>query len=634
MKFQSLGIQNFMSFQKHQTLPLADLGLVLVNGDNQLSAAADSNGVGKTAIFDAMSWALFGQTLRGLKGDELACRFNKDLCWVGLVFQINGKTYSIERSRRATGLGLFRLDSGDRVAVESEQMKDTQGMIDSLLGFGWRTFRNAVVFGQQAFERFATASQADQMKMIDEIHTLDLTAALARAKEWRDRARGMLGHLDVHISQGTTRLQQIGQQIEVLKSSHGDFVNQKEEAVKRLTQELQDNGEKTLVAETELQQLGRKNELLQKMKTEASKMDTDGRKGDTLKAAVQTTSFELSTYEQARKDKLIKLQELLIGGKCPTCRIELTGENKKAVERGFNPDFQAADSTIKATKRRLEQVKSEYDEITTRLREAGDAFNQLYQTQVSALPRLETMYSVSVIQKQRQLCEQIKQQRIELEAQLVKERGREWGGDAPLQVATREKVEVEAQLDIHQREKGQVTEAQAIAEYWIEAFGDRGIRSLAFDSVADFLNVRLMEHLEVLTGGEATVQISALSALKKGGVKERISINASWDWGAGAYSGGSAGQDRRIDLALFGAMQDLAERRSARPFSLRVWDEAGDSLDPRGKELFAEWVTKEARRRGSGFVVTHDREFGEILQPDQTWTVTLRKQGGAEVVIQ
>ena len=640
MKFISLGFQNFMSFHKHQTLPLADLGLVLVNGDNQVSAAADSNGVGKTALFDAMSWTLFGQTLprpdrpHGLKADEVAYRFNKDLCWTALVFEINGKTYSVERTRRAAGLGLFRLDGGDRVAVESEEMKDTQGMIDSLLGFGWRTFLNAVVFSQQAFERFATASQGDQMKMIDEIHTLDLTAALARAKEWKDRARGMLAHLDGQVSQGVTRLQQIAQQIEVLQSSYSNFVAQKEAAVKRLGQELQGSQTRISTAETELQELTKKTELVHQMKEEASTLEADGRKGDTLKTAVQTTTFELSTLEQSKKTIISRVQELLEGGKCPTCRLTLTGEKQKELQRGFNPDLQGADKSISAAKRRVEQARSEYAEIVSRIKISGEAFNQKYQTQISALPRLGAMYSVAVVQKQRQLCEQIKQHTLELETQLAKELEREWGGDAPLQVANKEKVKVEAQLDIDQEEKNKVTEAQAIAEYWIEAFGDRGIRSLAFDSVADFLNARLLEHLEVLTGGEASVKISALSALKKGGVKEKISINASWSWGAGNYAAGSAGQDRRIDLALFGAMQDLAERRSARPFSLRVWDEAGDSLDSRGKELFAEWVKKEARQRGSGFAVTHDKEFAETLDPDQVWTVVLRKQGGAEVVIQ
>ena len=151
-----------------------------------------------------------------------------------------------------------------------------------------------------------------------------------------------------------------------------------------------------------------------------------------------------------------------------------------------------------------------------------------------------------------------------------------------------------------------------------------------FDSVAHFLNERLAAHLEVLGAGEGAVALSALSALKKGGTREKMSVSASWDGGAGTYAACSAGQTRRIDLALFGAIQDLAERRSARPFPLRIWDEAGDSLDSRGKELFAEWVRREARQRGTGFVVTHDREFGEMLQPDHVWTVVM-DDGGSRV---
>jgi ABC-type transport system involved in cytochrome bd biosynthesis fused ATPase/permease subunit len=147
------------------------------------------------------------------------------------------------------------------------------------------------------------------------------------------------------------------------------------------------------------------------------------------------------------------------------------------------------------------------------------------------------------------------------------------------------------------------------------------------DSVADFLNDRLAHHLSVLAAGEADVTVSALTALKKGAVKERMSVTASWGWGAGSYGAGSAGQGGRVNLALVAAHQDLAERRSARPFPLRIFDEPECHVDPRGQEILARWIRQEAARRGTTFLVTHNPLLAELVEPDRTFTVVLDNEG-------
>ena len=78
---------------------------------------------------------------------------------------------------------------------------------------------------------------------------------------------------------------------------------------------------------------------------------------------------------------------------------------------------------------------------------------------------------------------------------------------------------------------------------------------------------------------------------------------------------------------VFAAVQDLAESRSARPFPLKVWDEPGDNLDARGKEMFLRWVESEARARGTGLLITHDEAIASQADPDAVWTVILERDG-------
>jgi len=74
IQLDTLHIQHFKSFREPQLVQLANQGLVLIEGENKISRAADSNGAGKTSIVDALTWGLFGETLSGLKGAAVANR--------------------------------------------------------------------------------------------------------------------------------------------------------------------------------------------------------------------------------------------------------------------------------------------------------------------------------------------------------------------------------------------------------------------------------------------------------------------------------------------------------------------------------------------------------------------------------
>jgi Fe-S cluster assembly ATPase SufC len=82
-----------------------------------------------------------------------------------------------------------------------------------------------------------------------------------------------------------------------------------------------------------------------------------------------------------------------------------------------------------------------------------------------------------------------------------------------------------------------------------------------------------------------------------------------------------------MDLAVFAALQDVAESRISRPFSLKVFDEAADALDARGTECFGEWIRGQARARGSAFLITHNTALSSMIVPDREWVVVLDKHG-------
>ena len=67
LNFKKIIIENFLSIG-YAEINLQDRGFTLVNGvNNNPKDLALSNGSGKSSIFEAISWSLTGETIRGIK---------------------------------------------------------------------------------------------------------------------------------------------------------------------------------------------------------------------------------------------------------------------------------------------------------------------------------------------------------------------------------------------------------------------------------------------------------------------------------------------------------------------------------------------------------------------------------------
>lgn len=62
MELYSISASNFGPYEKFE-LPLYKQGLIWVGGINNDTDAADSNGSGKSSIFKAITWGLYGETI-------------------------------------------------------------------------------------------------------------------------------------------------------------------------------------------------------------------------------------------------------------------------------------------------------------------------------------------------------------------------------------------------------------------------------------------------------------------------------------------------------------------------------------------------------------------------------------------
>ena len=78
MRIKRVSVNNFMSIEKID-IDLSKEGLNLVLGKNSDSKQFDSNGSGKSSLFDAIVWCMYGEILRNVNVDKLVRNGEKEL---------------------------------------------------------------------------------------------------------------------------------------------------------------------------------------------------------------------------------------------------------------------------------------------------------------------------------------------------------------------------------------------------------------------------------------------------------------------------------------------------------------------------------------------------------------------------
>ena len=89
IRIKSLTVKNFMSVGNvTQSISFEDKSLVLVLGENLDQGGLDArNGVGKSTIVNALSYALFGSALTNIRKDNLVNKTNGKQMVVTLLFE-------------------------------------------------------------------------------------------------------------------------------------------------------------------------------------------------------------------------------------------------------------------------------------------------------------------------------------------------------------------------------------------------------------------------------------------------------------------------------------------------------------------------------------------------------------------
>lgn len=186
-----LQLKNFMSYGDGvPPLDFAGIRMACLSGDN---------GNGKTAILDAITWALFGKTRAPSEDDVVRLGAKEAHVWFD--FLIEGNVYRVRRQRgRRTGntptsnvyeLQIKQEDGGFR-SLSGTSARETQAKVQALLRMDYDTFLKTGYLAQNSVDEFARVKESERRKVLANI--LDLSRyerleelAKERHKEAADR---------------------------------------------------------------------------------------------------------------------------------------------------------------------------------------------------------------------------------------------------------------------------------------------------------------------------------------------------------------------------------------------------------------------------------------------------------------
>jgi DNA repair exonuclease SbcCD ATPase subunit len=610
-----------------------DRGLVLIQGKNEDADAFESNGAGKSTLFsEAPTWALFGETIRGQKGDAVINRKVGRNTRVTLeIVDDNGDVYEIIRHRRhrqhKNHVLLYR--NGENITSKSDT--DTNKAIEDLLQMDFLTFTNSIMFGQGVSKMFALSTDSEQKKILERMLQIDIfKACQERAKQYLSNTQASIDKLQGEIDSLTKEKSTLKQSIEELQRKEAELEQKVTERIK----ELQGEKEEMLAELESLDDIGALEEDKKVMENALKKVQ---QKLDSFKKYEESMADLLGDKKSLQRDmnsirkeldkKRAELADILSGKNipkiCEACGQELPLEDTTHIENHLRESMKKLEREWQEKKDELDEVEGLLNKLHTVLEGKKPLEEQKQQLQDSIRDIYIDIKHVENKQKSlSKAIERIDKQIEEQEALL----GTTY---TDLIESNIEKIkEIDKSLEVKEVEMSHLQKDLQHYNFWVNAYGNQGIKSVLLDSITPFLNKRANYYLSKLADSSIEVTFNTQVELKSGEKRDKFSVDVVNSNGDNDYKGNSNGEKRRIDIAINMALQDLVSSRSNKRIDLIVYDEVFEGLDSIGCEAVIQLLTEKAKVFGTVMVITHNDNLKQLFSK----SLTVTKRNGRTVV--
>lgn len=614
-------------------------GFTLVTG---VGETFDSNGVGKTTVVgESLCWCLFGETTKGLTGDDVI-RDRPDIqkdCMVEVLIGDDQAAFKIRRTR-SSGLEIYNVyEDKKKNLVKGLRQDDRQEYLEGLLGFDKAVFMAACYFSQEGVMMLTGLGDAEKTGMVTNLlgfETYDDLYAKVLTK---------MAQFKTSVEIMEREKVELDKNIAVLENSASNLAKRVSEAVKKveaLEMAIEEYNGKNSVLDTALSSLVSTSGTIEEFDdpTKITSLRESEEKYKTIVSASEAdlTAVRVKIDERKRNvyaedseirqrdrridillDEIKALSSLNFGERCDKCGAVITQENagifidgKKAEIAALNKEKEAHNTTLNHYKDslvELEALVKEYTDnkiramkdmesaskeirgleelrrVSSELKAQSDLDAERIRGQIRSNEQM-IAFCKKQIKEQEDAVDNIKAERVVLEAELK---------------ALKEKIR-ELDFQIDKTNKGLV-----VLDFWKTAFSPRGIRSLLLDRFCNEINKAVNGFLSTISGGRMSIVMKPTATLKSGEERNKIGMDILLNGLPRKYKSLSGGEKRRVDISLCFGLNAWVSARYNLPNGLLgvvILDEIFSFLDKAGEETAATLLYHEGMNKAI-FVIDH-----------------------------
>lgn len=586
--FGSIDIEGFGSMAKPITFLLNQPGLNIIRG---------KVGSGKTTIPSALSWCLFGKTLKEKSSIE-TWEEKRPTSYRGtkvLVDLMVGKEiYTIVRCLNFKGkikVGDKKMKGGNNLFIfknlkpitEARNKADKQELINKLTGYSFDLFKSSIVFGQK-MKKIIEESGPQKKKIFEEAFEV------AFIEEAKDETKVELQKLKEAHYDIDQRIENLLDKIEDKKGFYKEaledeknFEKERKEDIREIRQEIEEYQE-------ELKNLASKG-ISKKTAKRPKEIQGEIQELEESLEYVKENNHQIMIAEdelEDNQDKLKVIQKKLSSKDktCPTCGGKMNKEANKKYRDKLKGDKAVILGKIDAIRKVLNnKVLMDAQEVRNKLSKARGKKSEIEK-------------EIAKSEEAQKQVPKIKEKIKSLEGKIVKLENKK----LKIKSTTYKKDidKLEKKLDTQKKDLKKLSQDIEIKEWLIkDPLSNNGLKAYMFNTLLSQVNDALDDYSRIL-GFRVEFGIDLDTARKD--FYQAIEFEGV----ISPYEDLSGGQKQLVDTSIAFAIHDVISK--IRPTNILFMDEPFESLGVDEIEIIEELVETKAQDKAL-FLITHHESF-------------------------
>ena len=593
--FDNIKIHNFLSIGDIE-LDYTNDGFNLISGINKcVGDNANSNGAGKSSLFDALSWVLTGQTTRGIK--DVKNIYLEDGAVVELSFRIDNNNYKLLRSKDSkeykTTLRIF-INGEDK---SGKGIRDSEIKLKELLpDLDINLINSILILGQGLPGKFTNNTPSGRKEILEQLTKSDymINDLKDRISTEKNKLNSQIRICEDNILKDTTSLTIHQNNLTKLNAALDNLPNIDKliEELKSIDSELNDIN-KNLIDKKENYDLT--NNKLQDIKDKKATLSENKINAvNDIKIKHQEKAGQIEkqvlTEQITVKDLKNKINELKsIKDICPTCKQKIIGVEK--------PDITPYENDLARAEEKLNNLKTEYSNFVTPLNKSIEECKLYWDNQINNIDKdiINTTTELNSINSEIQKL-QSNEKGISFRKQTIQVQIDNFESNKSNIIKDIDNIEAlvkekQDKILYNSNEKDNLVQRlDVVNKMW--TYATRDFRTVLLNNIITFINNKCKEYCRLLFN---TSNIEFMSD----------NNNISIYYNEKPYENLSGGEKQKIDIIVQFAIRDMLCKYCDFSSNILVLDEIFDNLDSQGCSNVIDLITEELKDVLSVYIISH-----------------------------